>query len=52
MKVFYRIGMAGRLQSKPMILAEWMIATETGCCLRSLGIVMDEQCCSTVFFNS
>jgi hypothetical protein len=28
MKVFYRIEKAGRLQRKPMILAEWMIATE------------------------
>jgi hypothetical protein len=27
----------------PMILAEWMIASEIGCCLRPLGIVMDEQ---------
>ncbi len=26
-------------QRKPLIIAEWMIATESGCCLRPLGIV-------------
>jgi hypothetical protein len=25
------------------IEAQWMIATESGCCLRSLGIVLNEQ---------
>ncbi|CAB1061373.1 hypothetical protein D1BOALGB6SA_6146 [Olavius sp. associated proteobacterium Delta 1] len=39
----------GSFQRKPMILAEWMIATEIGCCLRPFGIVMDEQLCTTVF---
>ncbi len=34
-----------------MNIAEWMIATENGCCLRPLGIVMDEQICSAAFIN-
>ena len=32
-----------------MIIAEWMIATESGCCLRPLGIVMGEQLYTTAF---
>jgi hypothetical protein len=52
MKVFSRIESAGILQREPMILAQWMIATETGCCLRSFGIVMDEQRCLTVFLTA
>jgi hypothetical protein len=32
-----------------MIIAEWMTATESGCCLRLLGIVMDEQLGTAAF---
>jgi hypothetical protein len=32
-----------------MNIAEWMIATESGCCLRPLAIVMDEQLGTTAF---
>ncbi|CAB1059958.1 hypothetical protein D1BOALGB6SA_4723 [Olavius sp. associated proteobacterium Delta 1] len=39
----------GSFQRKPIILAEWVIATEIGCCLRPLGIVMDEQLSTSVF---
>jgi hypothetical protein len=28
---------------KVSTVAQWMIATETGCCLRPLGIVMNEK---------
>jgi len=40
---------SGSFQRKPMNIAEWMITSEIGCCLRPLGIVMDEQLCSAVF---
>ncbi len=42
---------AGSFQRKPIFIAEWMIATECGCCLRPLGIVMDEQLCSAAFIK-
>ncbi|CAB1065323.1 hypothetical protein D1BOALGB6SA_10120 [Olavius sp. associated proteobacterium Delta 1] len=35
---------------KPRKLAEWMIGSGIGCCLRPLGIVMNEQLCTTVLF--
>ncbi len=43
------IGGPGSFQRKPIFIAEWMIATEIGCCLRPLGIVVDEQLGSAAF---
>jgi len=42
---------AGSFSRKPTTKAEWMIATISGCCLRPLGIVLNEQLLPMIFFN-
>ena len=47
--ILYLIEGSGSFSRNPLMIAEWMIPSEIGCCLRPLGIILNEQLATTDF---